>query len=379
MAETLAPAYAFRKDGDRTVLAVTGEWTVFTVGEIEADLMKEEALAEAPVLDLSKAGKIDTSGAFVLDRALRRGDPDASLQTRVRGASKDLIAMMEDVREAAVSRSRDDDVVPHGAFEVLVRLGKGAEGVWREFVSTLAFVGESLTTLAKLMVNPTRMRWTSVVAIAEEAGLDALPIVAFLSMFVGMVVAFIGATALADFGATIFVVELVGISVLREFGIIITAVILAGRTNSAFTAQIGAMKMRQEIDALEVIGLKPMEVLVVPRILAMLIMVPVLAFVATFSGVMGGMVVSWLALDISPGFFLTRLLEGVPLTNLWVGLSKSPVVALIVAIIGCRQGLNVGNSVISLGQSTTTSVVQAIFSIIVMDAIFALFYMELDI
>ncbi len=374
------PSYAFRKEGDALILGVTGDWTVMTVASVDAKLRSEAALAQAPVLDLSGVGHIDTSGAFVLDRALRAGDTQTPLADRLWRADGRFTSLMESVRAASVSDQQMPELdIPHGLYAMLVRLGRGAEAVWRELVGTLAFLGEALTTLGKLIVRPSKMRWTSVVAIAEEAGLDALPIVAFLSLFVGMVVAFIGATTLQDLGASVFVVELVGIAVLREFGIIITAIILAGRTNSAFTAQIGAMKMRQEIDAMQVIGLKPMEVLVVPRLLAMLVMVPVLAFVATAAGVIGGMVAAWATLDISPGFFLNRLVETVPVENLWVGMSKSPVVALIVALVGCRQGLAVGNSVQSLGAATTTSVVQAIFAIIVTDAIFALLYMELGI
>jgi len=221
------------------------------------------------------------------------------------------------------------------------------------------------------------MRWTALVAVMEDSGLDAVPIVAFLSFFVGMVIAFIGASTLSEFGATIFTVELVGIAVLREFGVVLTAVILAGRTNSAFTAQIGAMRMRQEVDAMTTLGLDPMDVLVVPRAFAMLIMTPVLTLVSMLFGIGGGAFVSWVALDINPTVFLNRIQEFVPIENFWVGMSKAPVFGMIVALIGCRQGLLVGGSVQSLGRSTTKSVVQALFSVIVIDALFAVFYMEL--
>ena len=374
-----APEFEIIETGGDRALALSGDWTLATIAAADAPLRQAVSDQEGLALDLSGIGRMDTSGAYVIERALRQGSGEHDLAPRLLQPDHPYAGLLLEVAKASNQPPLLPPPAPLPFLDALARLGQGAVSAWRETLGTLAFLGEALTRLVTNMFRPARMRWTSVVAIAEEAGLDAMPIVAFLSFFVGMVVAFIGATALADFGASIFVVELVGISVLREFGIIITAVILAGRTNSAFTAQIGAMKMRQEVDALEVIGLKPMDVLVVPRVMAMLIMVPILALVATISGVLGGLVVAWAALDITPGFFLTRLLEGVPITNLWVGLSKSPVVALIVALIGCRQGLNVGNSVISLGQSTTTSVVQAIFAIIVMDALFALFYMELDI
>ena len=194
-----------------------------------------------------------------------------------------------------------------------------------------------------------------------------------------MVVAFIGATALAEFGASIFVVEMVGIGVLRELGGVLVAIIIAGRTNSAFTAQIGAMKMRQEVDAMQTLGLDAMHVIVAPRVIAMVIMLPVLTFVGMLAGLAGGVVVGWLALDINPTVFFNRLQEYVPISQFWIGMSKAPVFGLAIALIGCRQGLEVGGSVQSLGEHTTKSVVQAIFAIIVIDALFALLYMELDI
>jgi phospholipid/cholesterol/gamma-HCH transport system permease protein len=360
------------------VMRLRGAWTI---GEIADAVKRLDGLGPFPEttrFDLTGLERMDTSGAFLLARAL--GLSNAGVDARMAGGDQRWLPLLKSVgRAGAGGRAvrRHEGLVGFGGM--LERLGRGAVSVWREAVDTLAFVGEALTMLARQALRPASIRWRSTFAIAEQAGLDALPIVAFLSFFVGMVVAFIGATSLEALGASLFVVELVGISVLREFGVIITAIILAGRTNSAFTAQIGAMKMRQEIDALRVLGLHPMQVLVVPRVLAMLMMVPVLTFVATVFGVLGGLAIAWMSLDIAPGYFLNRLLEGVPIQNLWVGLSKAPAVALIVALIGCRQGLNVGSSVQSLGAATTASVVHAIFAIIVMDALFALFYLELGI
>ena len=214
----------------------------------------------------------------------------------------------------------------------------------------------------------------------EEAGLDALPIISFLSFFVGVVIAFIGATMLQQtLGSTVFTVELVGWAMMREFGVVLTGILLAGRTNSSFTAQIGSMKMRQEVDAMKTLGLDPIETLVVPRVIAMLIMTPFLAFGATMAGLFGGLIISWTMLDISPILFITRIQEIVVINNFWVGMAKTPVFGLIVALVACRQGLDVGGDVQSLGKATTASVVHAIFLIIVTDAIFAMIYMELDI
>jgi len=212
----------------------------------------------------------------------------------------------------------------------------------------------------------------------ETAGLNAMPIVALLSFFIGMVVAYLGARILQDFGATVFTVDLVAISVLREFGVVITAVLLAGRTDSAYTAEIGAMRMRQEIDAMRVIGIDPMEALVAPRVIAMLVMTPILTFVAMMAGMFGGLIVCWGALDISPSMFFGRMAEYVPAQHFWVGMSKTIAFAVVLAIIGCKQGLSVGGDVGSLGKRVTTSVVQSIFMVILLDALFALWFLEMD-
>jgi phospholipid/cholesterol/gamma-HCH transport system permease protein len=200
-----------------------------------------------------------------------------------------------------------------------------------------------------------------------------------LSFFIGAVIAFMGKTILSDFGASIFTVELVGFAVLREFGVLITAIILAGRSDSSFTAQIGSMKMTQEIDAMRILGLDPIDMLVVPRVIALLVMFPILTFLAMVAGIAGGGLVVVSLMDLSPTLFLSRLQQNVGVDQFWAGMAKSPAFAFVIAIIGCRQGLNVENDVISLGQNTTASVVQALFMVIILEAVFALLYMELGI
>jgi phospholipid/cholesterol/gamma-HCH transport system permease protein len=205
-----------------------------------------------------------------------------------------------------------------------------------------------------------------------------MPIVALLSFFIGVVVAYLGARILGDFGASVFTVELVAFSVMREFAILITALLLAGRTGSAFTAEIGAMKMRQEIDAMYVIGIDPLDALVVPRVLAMLVMTPILTFAAMMAGIFGGMLVTWVELGVSPHMFFARISETVPAQHFWVGMSKSPAFAVVIGVISCKQGLSTGGDVASLGARVTTSVVQSIFMVILLDALFALWFLEMD-
>jgi len=376
MADT-SPTFIETETGERRVLAVSGDWTVATIAKVDQDLRAINAGQGGLILDVTGLGRIDTAGAFVLDRTLRENPCEIGGVLDVSGEHPSAAALIEQVRRASEGCEPPE---PKGAMVSLFeRTGRGVTQLSRETTATLAFLGETIATLARLIVRPHKIRWTATVSVMEEAGLDALPIIAFLSFFVGMVVAFIGATVLADFGATIFTVELVGYAMLREFGAVISAIILAGRTNSAFTAQIGAMKMRQEIDAMTTLGLGVQEVLVAPRVIAMVIMTPILAFVATLAGIAGGVFVGWAVLDISPTTFIARLQDLVPTANFWVGMSKAPIFGLVLAMLACRQGLLVGGSVQSLGSHTTTSVVQAIFSVIVIDAMFAIFYMELGI
>ena len=369
--------FAMSEENGTWVIAPKGDWTVHTIGGMDKKLRALEPLDKPARLDLSSLENIDTAGAYILDRTLRNSGSD-TLNEAVDGAHENAFKLLEQVRETC-EFIPPKEVAPAPFRAWLARVGKGAYDGLSEGVETLAFVGETMLVCARIIVQPRRFRAMSTVAVMEESGLDAVPIVMFLSFFVGMVIAFIGATTLEAFNGTEFTVELVGFAMLREFGVVLTAIILAGRTNSAFTAQIGAMRMRQEVDAMQVLGLDPMEVLVAPRVIAMLVMLPILTFLATVAGLFGGLIVSWLALDLSPTFFLNRLVETVPIENFWVGMSKAPFFAMVVALIGCRQGLGVGGSVQSLGAATTNSVVQALFSIIVIDAVFAMFFMRLGV
>jgi phospholipid/cholesterol/gamma-HCH transport system permease protein len=243
----------------------------------------------------------------------------------------------------------------------------------------LIFLGHLLVSIGRAIANPRRIRWAATFNQADAAGLDAIPIIATTSFFIGAVVGLIGANMLTDFGAQVFTVELVGIAVLREFGILITAVLLAGRSASSFTAEIGAMKMNQEIDAMQVLGVDPFDALVLPRFLGLLVTIPVLTFLADLAGMVGGALVIWTTLGYGPAFFVNRLLDNVGVVHFWLGMYKAPVLAMIIAGIGCRQGMEVGGDVQSLGQRVTASVVHAIFAAILIDAIFALVYMQFNV
>ncbi len=376
MATNSAPFKVETAADGRQVLSVAGEWTVWTVARIEEQLRNAKVKYDA-ILDVQELGRIDTSGAYLIDRALGalEGIDDP---IEIRGRHPSIERLLGKVRKASPAAPPDPIRQP-GIIALLDRAGHGAVNAWEELLGTLSFIGETMATMVRLVINPRRIRWTSVVAVMEEAGLDALPIVAFLSFFIGLVVAFIGANLLAMFNASVFTVELVGIGMLREFGPILTAILLAGRTDSAFTAQIGAMKMRQEIDAMRTIGLDPMEALVAPRLIALLVMTPLLAFAGMISGIAGGLIAAWTAMDISPQMFVSRFQDVVPEQHFWVGIVKTPVFALVVALVGCRQGMLVEGDVVSLGRRTTSAVVQSIFLVIAIDALFAVIYYMLNV
>jgi phospholipid/cholesterol/gamma-HCH transport system permease protein len=334
-------------------------------------------LKPGAVVDVSKLGRMDLAGAYLLDRTFRDSPAGDKARIAVRGEHANAMQLLATARKSAAPAVDKPDV-PHNLNWFLERTGRMMAAIGDEIIDTVAFLGETLVVLARLVIHPRRIRWVSIVHTMEVAGLNALPIVALLAFFIGMVVAYLGARILGDFGASVFTVELVAFSMLREFGVVITAVLLAGRTNSAFTAEIGAMKMRQEIDAMRVIGIDPMEALVAPRVIAMLVMTPILTFGAMMSGMFGGLLVAWGELGVSPAMFFARISEVVPAQHFWVGFVKSPVFALVLAIIGCRQGLAVGGDVGSLGRRVTSSVVQAIFMVILLDALFALWFLEMD-
>ncbi len=368
-----------RQDGARLIVEPKGDWLMEAVGRFDRRLRRIESETDPKdlVIDLSGLGRIDTAGAYVLGRTLSRcREPDAD--RHFIGEHQTARRMMGEMLQR-LADCPEDEIQPRGVISTLARIGQGVEDGLKETVESFAFFGRTFTTGLSVLVNPTKMRWTSTIHLMETAGVDALPIISVLSFFIGAVVAFMGASLLETFGASVFTVDLVGIAVLREFGVIITAILLAGRSDSAFTAAIGSMKMQQEIDAMKVMGLDPYEVLVLPRVIACVVMAPLLTLSAMVAGVFGGMLVSWMTLDISPNFFLTRLNDTIDLKHFLVGMSKAPVFGLVIAIVGCRHGLQVGGDVESLGKRVTTSVVQAIFAVIVIDALFAMMYLELDI
>jgi len=323
-------------------------------------------------LDLSAVDRIDTAGAAAILRLSDRiaaggGDLTVTGETPAQRRMLDLVADRRFAPETVDAR-------PAGLVHMLERLGHAVAGGVGTALALTAFLGRTVATLGATLVRPWRLRLTPLVFHLGEVGLGAVPIVALMAFLIGVVLAYQGATQLRQFGAEVFVVDLIAISVLRELGILLTAIIVAGRTGAAFTAAIGSMKMREEIDAMRTLGLDPVAVLVLPRVLALLIALPLLGLVANVMGLFGGAVMAWVELGVSPGLFRARLLEGVDLSNAVVGFIKAPVFAVIIGVVGCFEGMRVGGNAESLGRRTSVSVVTAIFLVILADALFSIFF-----
>ncbi|MCK3836756.1 MULTISPECIES: ABC transporter permease [Pseudomonas] len=360
-------------------LRITGDWTLAHYANLKklSDTLDGQYDASARI-DLNGLGALDTAGASLLVELL---GPD-----RIQHCAEQTDCSLSAADRAllkTVYRSLNDFCVPlkepeeSAGIQVLARIGRAVDTVWQDAKKLLGFIGLILETFVRGMFRPKRWRLTPMVAHIEQTGLDAAPIVALLTFLVGAVVAFLGATVLKSFGATIFTVDLVAFSFLREFGVLLTAILIAGRTASAFTAQIGSMKANEEIDAIRTLGLDPMELLVLPRVLALLVALPMLTFLAMLSGIVGGGVVCAVALDISPAMFLSLLQSDIGVQHFLVGMVKAPIFAFLIAAIGCLEGFKVSGSAESVGAHTTSSVVQSIFVVIVLDAVAAMFFMEM--
>ncbi len=365
------------KDGLLRLVA-TGDWLARHLGPIDGDLrtFEDDSVGRELLIDISGVGRLDTAGAMVLERLLRSCSKRTEC-SQIIGASDAHAQLLDDVKPHLAPC--DVEPAARNAFLMMTnRLGQGVVESYYAALDILSFVGLTLITAWRIALNPKRLRLTSIFYHLEEAGLNAVPIIGLMSFLIGAVVAFMGAKILRLFNAEVFTVELVGISVLREFGVLLAAILVAGRSGSAFTAAIGTMKIREEIDALRALGLDPMEVLVLPRVIALIFMMPILAFLAAMLGIVGGGLVAWTAMEISPAFFIGRLQDTIAMSNFWVGLIKAPFFAFVIAVVGCFQGMEVAGSAESLGQRTTLSVVQSLFLVIILDAFFAMFFLEID-
>lgn len=363
---------------DNGCLHLQGEWVLANYHALINEIRDfSQQKASYNTLDFSALNKIDTAGAEQLCHLISLEKFESHLD-QAKGLSTERGALLRTVAQAIKNEGEPPVKPQHSALgDFFENIGVSTKRFWNEFLDLASFVGLALETLVFNMFRPSQWRVTSIVAQLQEIAINAVPIIFLLTFLVGAVVAFLGATILSDFGATIYTVDLVGFSFLREFAVLLTAILMAGRTASAFTAQIGSMKANEEIDALRAQGLDPMLLLVIPRIIAMLFAMPMLTFVGMIAGIFGGALVCYWTLGISPTLFLDTLHADVSVRNFFVGMSKAPIFAFLIAVIGCQQGFKVTGSAQSVGERTTTAVVHSIFIVILIDALAALYFMEM--
>lgn len=363
-----APAIRWR--GKR--LLCSGEWTAIRLGATERALSRQKWPAGEVTIDLGGMAMMDTAGALLLHRTRERLIGEGRKVTMT-GLSPAFRSLLELVAGASIPRRFEPPPRPG----VVREIGAAAVALLRQVSEFLALLGESALAALPLLIHPHRFRWRMMLHHLEAAGYRALPIIGLLSFLLGVVIAYQGGVQLRLYGANVYIADLVGIAMLRELAPLMTAIIVAGRTGSAFTAQIGTMRVTDEIDALRSLGIEPLELLVLPRVAALVIALPLLTVFADLMGLAGGLLVAAAILDLTPAGFLERVTEAVSLSSYLIGVGKAPVFAAIIATVGCFQGLRVRESAESVGRQTTVSVVQSIFLVIVVDAGFSVIFSEL--
>jgi phospholipid/cholesterol/gamma-HCH transport system permease protein len=347
-----------------SVYRVAGSLTITRAATTQREL---DALPDPVTIDLSDVERMDTVGAWIIYRTVRdRG-------AKVVGASRDEVSLLKEVAEFDVP-AQVHPVEKAGFFRVLEEIGEAIAETGRTLLGLLGFLGATLIGFAAVIRRPRRFRVNAVVTRFDVVGVRALGIIGLMSFLIGIVIAQQGAVQLEQFGAEVYTINLIGRITVRELGTLMTAIMVAGRSGSAFAAQIGTMKITEEIDAMRTIGVSPIEALVIPRMIAAITMMPLLAFWAIITALLGGGIFIWLSLGIPPFTYVSRLREVIPMTDLWIGLLKAPVFGFIIALSGCFQGMQVQGNSEEVGSRTTTAVVQSIFLVIVLDAVFAVFF-----
>jgi phospholipid/cholesterol/gamma-HCH transport system permease protein len=366
-----APTVTIEQADGRTAVALAGSLLVGGVDAMLAQLAAVRGPGEV-VLDLSRLDRLDTAGAWALIELRHRLEGEG-VKVELHGLDATRQSLID-----LVARTIPAEAAPRrthrGLLDWIADVGEATAGAVEVARAITGLLGAVVAALAGTVVRPWRLRFTSLVFHMQEVGLNAVPIASLMAFLIGVVLAFQGATQLRQFGAEVFVVDLIAISVLRELGILLTAIIVAGRSASAFTAAIGSMKMREEIDAMRTLGLDPIDILVVPRVLALILTLPLLGFLADMAGLVGGAAMSWISLGVSPGMFMARLQYAADGWQFAVGILKAPFFALIIGLIGCYEGMMVEGNAESLGRNTSKSVVLAIFLVIVADAAFSIFF-----
>ncbi|MBB4361603.1 phospholipid/cholesterol/gamma-HCH transport system permease protein [Bradyrhizobium sp. CIR18] len=360
--------------GNALALCATGTWTASFAPVLERIVADAEKLAGGPqsiFIDVSEVAKLDTFGAWLIER-LRRSLTKGTVEAQIAGLSANYSSLVDEVR-----RVRATAVVDGGTVTItgmLEQIGRTVAGIGGTVAGLVDMLGAVLAAWLRVLIHPRSFRLTSTVHHMEQVCWRAVPIIVLITFLIGCIIAQQGIFHFRRFGADIFVVDMLGVLVLREIGVLLVAIMVAGRSGSAYTAELGSMKMREEIDALRTMGFDPIEVLVLPRMMALVLALPILAFLGAMAALYGGGLVAWLYGGVEPEAFLLRLRDAISIDHFIVGIVKAPVMAAVIGIVACVEGLAVQGSAESLGQHTTASVVKGIFFVIVMDGVFAIFF-----
>jgi phospholipid/cholesterol/gamma-HCH transport system permease protein len=375
---TTTPSITPQAGQDGVVLALAGAWIVAAGRGLEAagaSLVSSARDARRVILDLSAVQRMDTAGAWFIDRAHEELTA-AGATVSYRGERPEQAILLKEAGyhppDASTRRH------PLHGIALLSAVGETVAESGVDFIDIVDYLGEIVLMFLRLAPQPWRWRWIPMVHHLEMFGLRSVPIIMLINFLVGAIVTQQGVFQLAKFGASTYAVDLVGVLGLRELGVLMTSIMIAGRTGSAITAEIGSMKMREEIDALKVMALDPLEVLIIPRLVALTIALPVLTFLADMAQIGGGLIVSWLYAGMSPQGFLLRLQNAIGTQTFIVGLIKAPFMAVVIGLIASTEGMEVRGSAESLGRCVTSSVVKSIFMVIVMDGLFAMFFASVN-
>ena len=372
---TVQPNLQATISGARLVLAASGSWTVDHAAELEALIDRAGAARDkvnAVAIDMGHVDRLDTFGAWLVERLARtaRGAGRVASIERLPDHYRGLLEEVTHVNLQGVGPTRA--VNPLVGF--LQNIGRSLADSLRDIINLLQMLGEAAVAMLRVLVRPRALRLTSVVHHLDRVGLQAVPIILLITFLLGAIIAQQGIFHFRRFGAELYVVDMLGILVLREIGVIMVAIMVAGRSGSAYTAELGAMRMREEIDALRTMGFGPVEVLVLPRLIALVIALPILTFLGSMAALYGGGLVCWLYGGVPPDIFISRLKDAISLDHFVIGMAKAPFMALMIGLVACTEGLQVRGSAESLGAHTTASVVKSVFLVIVMDGVFAMFF-----
>jgi len=360
-----------------TVLGIAGDWTVETVGAVLPTVAGKVAPGRHLVFDGSDLGRLDTAGAWALIGLMRQQDK-AGGSTELKDFPKPAASLIAEIDPLG----RDELPEPPRVNPItwtLEEIGRGAAAIVDDGYSVLATLGEAVAAFVNVLLLRRRMRWAALFNNISRASVQAVPIIALMSFLIGMIIAQQGGFYLATYGADVLVVDLVGVLTCREIGVLLTAIMIAGRSGAAYTAELGSMKMREEVDALKVLGLSPVEVLVLPRLLALIIALPILTLISDLAAMAGAWVVGLFYIGIPTDVFLDRLKAALTVTYVLIGLAKAPFMAAIIGLIAAVEGMKVKGSAESLGEHTTAAVVKAIFMVVVTDGVFAMIFATIGI